>query len=215
MAAVTIDYQKVTPQEVVVKISGDGSTTDGTIDLSADLIPQSQILLGAGTVAISGSTAVVGTGTSFKVGHVGGKIYREDTGAYVGTIAAFTDATHVTLAASATYTGAYGLSFPTQELDGSTQTVTIISAMFAGTGVATVKRNSIAVMTLNAAAANGKLDFASNMVPDKTFDTSDIVVSTATGPVQIWLKLRKVGGWKNRTETAYYGQYDDETAVGA
>lgn len=216
MAAATIDYQKVTPQEVVVKISGANGDT-GTIDLSADLFPQGQIALGAGTISVSGSTAVTGTGTNFTAGLVGGNVYRADTGALVGTVASVADTTHLTLGASATYSGTYGLSYRTQDLDGSTQTVTIVSAMYSGLGVANITRGSLSLV-LNAAAANGKLDFGSNMVPDKSGDTSDIAVAFAaspTGNTQIWLKLRKVGGWANRTETAYFGAHDNETVVGA
>lgn len=216
MAAATIDFQKVTPQEVVVKISGAHSDT-GTIDLSADLFPQGQIALGAGTIVASGTTAVVGTGTNFTSALVGGKVYRADTGALVGTVASVEGTLNLTLVASATYSGTYGLSYRTQDLDGSVQTVTIVSAMYSGLGVATITRGSVSLV-LNAAAANGKLDFGSTMVPDKSGDTSDIAIAfnaTPTGNTQIWLKLRKVGGWANRIETAYFGAHDDETAVGS
>jgi len=218
MAAI-VDFQRVTHQEVVVKISGVGEES-ATIDLDEDLFAHGQIGYGAGTISVTDdSTTVTGTGTAFAANAIGARLYREDTKAFLGEIASVTNATTATLvdnAVSDLEDGSFGIAYRSDELKGDVQTVPIVSVMYAGTGVATVTRDSVVTLTLNAAGANGKLDIGTYMGPDKQQETKDIVVdfSGDDSVTQVWLKLRKVGGWATRIETAYYGAHDDETRVG-
>ncbi len=214
--AARVDFQKITPQEVVVKISGiDGDTA--TISLAEDLFPQGQIALRQGIISVTGD-AVTGTGTAFAEVMEGGKLYDGTTGAFLGVIDNVASATAMTLAEASTddYDGVYGTSYKTQVLDGDVQTVSIVSALFTGTGVATIERGEDeTTLTLNATYAAGVLEFGSMMIPDRHGETEDIDITIAEGPTQIWLKLRKVGGWSNTIETAYYSSHDDETVVGS
>lgn len=216
MAAAIIDFQRVTHQEVVVKVSGAGGDS-GTITLNTDLFTHGQTAYGAGTIAAVASTTATLTGATWSLGIVGARLYRPDTKALLGTVVTRTNDTQVVLDTSITYSGTYGISYRSDELDGEVQTAPIVSAMYAGTSVITVTRDSVQVLTLNAAAANGKLDVGTLMGPDKQKDTKDITVAFvgASTYSQVWLKLRKVGGWKTRIETAYYGAHDDETVSGS
>lgn len=221
--AATVSYKKVTHQEVVVKVTGVNGES-ATIDLDVDLFPQGNIqLVTSGTITTSDSSdAVTGVGTLFTQEMVGGKLYDGTDGPLLGTVLSVTNATSLTLTANAaaTYTGSFGISYRTQELNATYDPgVTIVSAIYTGTGIITVTRKSKKIMVLNATAANGKIDLQGTMVPDDTEIASDIVVSFADAGLnlgsQLWLKLRKIAGWDTRIEPAYYGAYDDETKVGA
>lgn len=101
-------------------------------------------------------------------------------------------------------------------LDGDTQTVNIISVSWAiaDSASAVIARNSVDVITLTTGADNLEFD-GQTMAPETTGNTSDIVVTIA-GSAQVWLKLRKAGGYKSKAgEYASYGSYEDETRVGA
>ena len=50
---------------------------------------------------------------------------------------------------------------------------------------------------------------------DTIQNTSDIVVTIAGAEAQLYLTLRKIGGYASKVETAVYGAYDDQTAVGS
>jgi len=104
-----------------------------------------------------------------------------------------------------------------QVLDGTTPTVSIVGVTWSGAlgGIITITRGGVVVMTLNADNP-GQLDFdGQNMIPDTTGSTSDIAITVATAESQVWLKLRKVSGWKTTVEPEQYGSYDDPTRVGA
>jgi hypothetical protein len=80
-----------------------------------------------------------------------------------------------------------------------TPTVNIAGVTWTGTadGVITISRNGITVMTLNA-AASGFLDFGGQMFqPDKTENTSNILVTIAGTQAECWIRLRKTAGYKN------------------
>lgn len=104
-----------------------------------------------------------------------------------------------------------------QEATSGDQTVYITGMQWTGVvaGVATVKRNNVIVATLNA-GASGALEMTGQMmIPDTTNATSDIVVEITGGQTEVWLRLKKVDGYRSKVEYGRYGSYDDTTAIGA
>ena len=105
----------------------------------------------------------------------------------------------------------------TQALSGATQTVNIVGFQFTGlpSSTITIARNSTNITTV-AAEGHDDVEFAAGMgFADTVENTSDIVVTIAGAEAQLYLTLRKVGGYATKVETAVYGAYDDETRVGA
>jgi len=105
---------------------------------------------------------------------------------------------------------------PNQVTDGDTQTVDIIGFVCTGVadGVATITRNGNVIATCLSSASN-YIDLAGQiLVPDSTEHTSNIAV-TITNQAELWLRVRKVSGYKSKIEHDIYGQYDDPTRIGA
>jgi hypothetical protein len=105
----------------------------------------------------------------------------------------------------------------TQALDGETQTVNIAGFQFTGlaSSTITIARNSVNVTTI-AAEGHDSIEFiAGNGYAETTNNTSDIVVTIGGAEAQLYLTLRKIGGYATKVEPATYGAYDDETRVGA
>lgn len=104
-----------------------------------------------------------------------------------------------------------------QALDGATQTVNIVGVTWTGQNATeiTVARNGVTVMTLPSTGSS-TIDFGGQTLPaETTQNTSDIVVTIAGGVGEVWLKLRKAGGYKSKSgEYATYGAYEDEGRVG-
>jgi hypothetical protein len=99
---------------------------------------------------------------------------------------------------------------------GATQTVDITGFAFTGAldAVITISRNSIVIATCPAASSNF-IDLGGQLlIPDSTQHTKDIVV-TITGQGELWLRVRKMGGYQTKVEEAIYGSYDDITRIGA
>ena len=120
-------------------------------------------------------------------------------------------------AAAATIDLSVDLLASTQALDGATQTVNIVGLVWTGAadGIITITRNSVVITTLQANAA-GMLYFdGQSMIPDTIQNTSDIVVTISGAQAECWIRLRKVGGFASKVETAVFGAYDDQTAVGS
>lgn len=91
------------------------------------------------------------------------------------------------------------LSTNSELVDGGTPVVNIAAVTWTGvsTGVITITRNNVIVMTLNA-GASGFLDFGGQIFPpDETENTSDIVVTISGGQAECWIRLRKVSGYVN------------------
>ena len=104
-----------------------------------------------------------------------------------------------------------------QALDGATQTVNIVGLQYSGlaSSTITVTRNSVNIITLDA-AGEGVIEFAAGAgFVDSIENTSDITVTIGGAEAQAYLILRKVGGYATKIETAVFGAYDDETAVGS
>lgn len=95
-----------------------------------------------------------------------------------------------------------------------TPTVNILAMHWTGAadGVATITRNGVVIATL-LGSAGGELLFQDSDFTDTINNTSNIVV-TSTGLMQVWLLLRKAGGYSSKIETAQYSVYDDITKVG-
>ena len=105
----------------------------------------------------------------------------------------------------------------TQAISGATQTVNIVACKWCGlnNSTITITRNSVNILTLNGADA-GDLDFSAGYgFVDSIQNTSDVVVTVAGAEAQVYLTLRKVGGYATKVETAVFGAYDDQTAVGS
>ena len=105
----------------------------------------------------------------------------------------------------------------TQAISGATQTANIVACKWCGlnNSTITITRNSVNILTLNGADA-GDLDFSAGYgFVDSIENTSDVVVTVAGAEAQIYLTLRKVGGYATKVETAVFGAYDDQTAVGS
>ena len=105
---------------------------------------------------------------------------------------------------------------PTQLVDGSTQKVDITGITWTGAADAliTITRNSVVIATLPAASSNF-LDMSGQMMPaDSTERTSPVVV-VITGQGELWLRLRKVSGYKSKVELAEFGSYDNPAQAGS
>lgn len=109
------------------------------------------------------------------------------------------------------------LSSVNQVLDGATQTVNIIGVTWTGdsAGLININRNGINIMTL-ISSQPGFLDFSGqNMVPDTIQNTQNIDVVVSGGVAQIWIRLRKIGGYKPTVELAQFGAYDNPAVAGS
>lgn len=105
----------------------------------------------------------------------------------------------------------------TQVVDGATQTAYITGLVWTGgtNGIITITRGGATIAVLQANAA-GALDFSGQgMSAEVTNSTSDIGVAIATADCQLWMRLKKVGGYASKVEYEQYGSYEDETRVGA
>jgi hypothetical protein len=105
----------------------------------------------------------------------------------------------------------------TQAIDGATQTVNIAGCQWVGlpTATITITRNSVNILTLPGGGAD-TIDLAAGSgYVDTINNTDDIVVTIAGAEAQLYLTLRKVGGYATKVEEAVYGAYDDRSRVGA
>lgn len=106
----------------------------------------------------------------------------------------------------------------TQAINGDTQTVTITGVRWGGelSNMFAVVRDGVRVLTLPTELGDAIAFDGQELPPENTKSTFDIVVSqTGTGYAELYLKLKKVNGYKSKVEHAEYGAYDDETRVGA
>lgn len=95
-----------------------------------------------------------------------------------------------------------------------TPTVNIVGIMWtsSGGGTATIARNSVNIVSCvggygSLTAADGWFDNGQN--------TSDIVITTATAEVQIWIKVHKAAGYLTKYQPEQFGSYDDPTSISA
>jgi hypothetical protein len=104
-----------------------------------------------------------------------------------------------------------------QSLDGATQRVNIAGVQWVGLANATITitRNSVNILTLPGGGADYVEFAAGSGFVDSIENDSDIVVTIAGAEAQCYLILRKVSGYASKVETAVYGAYDNESAVGS
>jgi hypothetical protein len=118
-------------------------------------------------------------------------------------------------AASATIDISTDLVASTQVASG-TQTVTInrVQIIASDGATVTVARNSVNIMTF-AGPICDTIEFDMLGFTDNIEDDQDIVVTIAGAEAQIYLLLRKTGGYAPKSEVATYGAYDNEAAQGS
>jgi hypothetical protein len=106
-----------------------------------------------------------------------------------------------------------------------TPTANIVGVTWTGhpTAVITVTRNVLVgetptatrVLTLPCTGANS-IDFGGQeLPPETTGNDSDLTVAITAESGEVYIKLRKVDGYRTQIEDATYGAYDDPTRVGA
>ena len=121
-----------------------------------------------------------------------------------------------TAAESGTITIA-NLTATTQARNSDTPTVNIVKFLATGEDTAILKivRNSKNV--ISCAPENAPfLDFNANGITVTNDNTYDIVITNAAAKaVTGWLVLRKVAGWSTKVETAVFGPFDNQSAVGS
>lgn len=118
---------------------------------------------------------------------------------------------------SATVVLATDVTAAGQVLDGAVQKASITGVTWTGAngGLITISRNSVVVMSLQAAAA-GMLYFdGQTMIPDNTEEASDLVVTISGAQAECWLKIRKVSGYKTTVEPEQFGSYDNPAVAGS
>ena len=107
---------------------------------------------------------------------------------------------------------------PAQELDGSTPKANIVGTTWTGQNATeiTVARGGTTIMTLPSTGSS-TIDFGGQALPpDSTNNTNDFTVSIAGGVGEVWVKVRKVSGYRSKSgEYSQYGAYEDEDRVGA
>lgn len=80
--------------------------------------------------------------------------------------------------------------------------------------VITISRNAKVVMTLPSTGSNFLNFNGQDMPPDNTENTSDIAVSITGGQGEVWLRLRKIAGYRSSIELGEFSIYDDPEQVG-
>lgn len=102
-----------------------------------------------------------------------------------------------------------------QVLDGATQVANITGYMVSGllTSAITVARNGSNIMAF-APENSGVMDFQGQGFSEQTNNTNDIAVTIGAAEAHIYIKIRKVSGYKPKIETATFGGGDDPTQAG-
>lgn len=98
-----------------------------------------------------------------------------------------------------------------------TQRVNIVGVVWTGAsgGVITITRNSVVIMTLQAAPF-GVIDFSGQqMISDSIENDEDVVVTISGAQAECWLRLRKVAGYNTKIQPEQFGSYDDPTSTTA
>lgn len=216
---VTKTLLKSATQECVVKVAGTAAAS--TITLATDLLVPNPVPTGT-IVTNSASTTVTGVNTGFLTLFGSGTTSAgvalfSAANVYIGLIATVTTDTALTLAGNAAITlGTTSAYKVAAGVDGSTQTVNIVSVCWSGAnnGIIEISRNSVIIMTLQANAA-GSFEFGGQlMIPDNIENTKDIVITVSGGQAELWMRLRKVSGYKVSTELANFGSYDNPLVPG-
>lgn len=102
-----------------------------------------------------------------------------------------------------------------QVLDGGTQSVNIVTVEFTGLAgsTATIVRGATTVTSLDT-SGHDVFAMAAGW-SESTANTSDIAVTIATANAQVYLTLRKVGGYKSTIELEQFSVYDNPAVAGS
>ena len=92
--------------------------------------------------------------------------------------------------------------------------ITGYHVILAADATATVSRNSVNILTFAGPIVDYG-QFNSMGFVDNIEEEEDITVTIAGAEAQVYLVLRKTEGWATKSEIAYFGAYDDSTAVGS
>lgn len=223
--AVTKTILKNTNQETIVKIAG--TSGSATIDLQTDLVAATQVSAGVTAAELAtvqdnydGAYAVLEDMFSQRSGQTG---YPWGLTVPVG----WYTIDEIQRLAPGTIPNAGALTASAQTLKNSwlmlqeylndVAKVNIAGFQFTGLASSTIAiaRNSVNVTTI-AAEGHDSVEFtAGNGYAETTNNTHDIVVTIAGAEAQLYLTLRKVGGYNTKVEPATYGSYDNESAVGS
>jgi hypothetical protein len=109
------------------------------------------------------------------------------------------------------------LTAATQARNSDAPTVNIVKFSIMGELASKVTINRNSKIVIACAPENAPYMEANAWgIPITNDNTSDIVITNASAKdVSGFLVLRKVAGWSTKVETAVYGAYDDQTAVGS
>lgn len=100
--------------------------------------------------------------------------------------------------------------------EGAVKKVDIAAVTWTGhyDSIITISRNGVVIMTLPSTGANF-LNFNGQDMPcDNIENESDVDVSIAGAQGEVWLRLRKVAGYRTTIEPEQFGPYDDPTKAG-
>lgn len=109
------------------------------------------------------------------------------------------------------------LTASTQARNSDTPTVNIVKFSIMGELASKVTINRNSKIVIACAPENAPYMEANAWgIPITNDNTSDIVITNASAKdVSGFLVLRKTAGWSTKVETAVYGAFDDQTAVGS
>jgi hypothetical protein len=110
-----------------------------------------------------------------------------------------------------------GLAASTQARNSDTPAVNIVRFVSTGedTASVTVLRNS-KVLIACAPENAPLLDLTSMGISEGQYNTYDVVISNNVAKqVTGYITLRKIAGWSTKVETAVFGPFDNQSAVGS
>lgn len=98
----------------------------------------------------------------------------------------------------------------------TTPTVDIAAVTWTGhyNAVITIKRNNVVIMTLPSTGANFLNFNGQDMTADNTEHQSPFEISIADAQAELWLRLKKVAGYRSTVETEQFSVYDNPALPG-
>lgn len=213
----------MTETEVVVKVAGAGGST--TINIQTDLLDPNQIATGIPTadlqnlqtvyndslVVLSDMMAAVANTPGYPFGATLPVSYLT-----YDQFVVYGGSTPPSLVATANSVKNNWLNW--QESLASASKATITGVRWNGdlSNSISITRNSTRVLTLPTESADYIAFDGQEMPPENTESAHDIVVAqTGSGNIELYLKLRKIGGYAPKVETVVYGAYDNQSVVGS
>lgn len=101
--------------------------------------------------------------------------------------------------------------------EGQSPNVVITGLQWSGAtgGEIQISRNDVIIATLQTTAAGALEMNGQMMIPDSVESLSDIDVTISGAQSEVWIRLKKVGGYATKVETAQFGSYDNPSQVGS